>query len=65
MVQEATMPLLTHLFSTEKVPESLLPSKSTNFYISLSGGGGGGGATQSNRALNGRVVVALGTESVM
>ncbi len=62
MVQEATMPLLTHLFSTEKVPESLLPSKSTNFYISLSGGGG---ATQSNRALNGRVVVALGTESVM
>ena len=34
------MPLLTRLFSTEKVPESLLPSKSTNFYISLSGGGG-------------------------
>ena len=55
------MPLLTHLFSTEKGPESLLPSKSTKFYISLSGGG----ATQSNRALNGRVVVALGTESVM
>ena len=61
MVQEATMPLLTRLFSTEKVPESLLPSKSTNFYISLSGGGG----ARSNRALNGRVVVALGTESVM
>ena len=36
VVQEATMPLSTRLFSTEKVPESHLPSKSTNLYLPLS-----------------------------
>ena len=30
------MPLSTRLFSTEQVPESHLPSKSTNLYIPLS-----------------------------
>ena len=37
MVQEATIPLSTRLFSPEKLPESHLPSKSTNLYIPLSG----------------------------
>ena len=40
MVQKATVPLSNRLFSTEKVPESLLPSKSTNLYIPLSARGG-------------------------
>ena len=31
------MPLSTRLFSTEKAPESHLPSKSINLYIPLSG----------------------------
>ena len=36
MVQEATIPLSTRLFSAEKVLESHLPSKSTNLYLPLS-----------------------------
>ena len=46
MGQEATIPLSTHLFSTEKAPESHLPSKSTNLYIPLSGGRPDFGQTQ-------------------
>ena len=37
VVQEATIPLSTRLFSAEKVLESHLPSKSTNLYLPLSG----------------------------
>ena len=37
MGQEATIPWSTHLFSTEKAPESHLPPKSTNLYLPLSG----------------------------
>ena len=43
MGQEATIPLSTHLFSTEKAPESHLPSKSTNLYIPLSASEGADG----------------------